>query len=432
MKVLLALFLSLSITLVMNAQSDLHSTIDKLALEINDDVIDWRRHFHENPELSNREFKTAEKIAEHLNKLGLKVDTGIAITGVVGVLDSGKPGPTIGLRADIDGLPVTERTAIPFASNVKTTFLGQDVGVMHACGHDTHIAMLLGVAEIMVDIKDQLNGKIVFVFQPAEEGAPPGEEGGAKLMVKEGLIERYGIEVMFGQHINSATPVGQINYKLGGIMAAADRFVIKVKGKQSHGSQPWAGVDPVTAAAQIIQGLNNIVARQTMLTKEAAVISVGKISGGQRNNIIPEEVELIGTIRTLDVDMQNTIHEKIHLTAQSIAESSGATAEVTIDKYAPVTFNDLDLTRKMIGSIYAAAGEDNVHVIPAVTGAEDFSFFAEKIPSLYFFTGGQDPDAKPDEVFPHHTPDFYIDERGLITGVKAMSYLAVDYLSAGQ
>jgi len=278
MKVLLVLFLSLSISLTMEAQSTLHSTIDKLALEINDDVIDWRRHFHENPELSNREFKTAEKIAAHLNKLGLKVDTGIAITGVVAVLDTGKPGPTIGLRADIDALPVTERTAIPFASKEKTTFLGQDVGVMHACGHDTHIAMLLGVAEIMVDIKDQLNGKIVFVFQPAEEGAPPGEEGGAKLMVKEGLIERYGIEVMFGQHINSATPVGHINYKLGGIMAAADRFVIKVKGKQSHGSQPWAGVDPVTAAAQIIQGLNNIVARQTMLTKEAAVISVGKIS----------------------------------------------------------------------------------------------------------------------------------------------------------
>jgi len=405
MKVLLALFFSLSTILVMEAQTALHSTIDKLASEINNDVIDWRRHFHENPELSNREFKTAEKIAEHLNKLGLKVDTGIAITGVVGVLDTGKPGPTIGLRADIDALPVTERTAIPFASKETTTFLGQDVGVMHACGHDTHIAMLLGVAEIMVDIKDQLNGKIVFVFQPAEEGAPPGEEGGAKLMVKEGLIEKYGIEVMFGQHINSATPVGHINYKLGGIMAAADRFVIKVKGKQSHGSQPWAGVDPVTAAAQIIQGLNNI---------------------------IPEEVELIGTIRTLDVDMQNTIHEKIHQTAKSIAESSGATAEVTIDKYAPVTFNDLDLTRKMIGSIYAAAGENNVHVIPAVTGAEDFSFFAEKIPSLYFFTGGQDPDAKPDEVFPHHTPDFYIDERGLITGVKAMSYLAVDYLSAGQ
>ncbi len=426
-QIVITIITLLTITMCLG-QSSMHRDIDNKASAINNDVIEWRRYFHQYPELSNREFKTAEKIAKHLTSLGLEVETGVAITGVVGVLDTGKPGPTIGLRADIDGLPVTERTAIPFASKETSTYLGQDIGVMHACGHDTHIAMLLGAAEILVDLKDQLKGKIVFVFQPAEEGAPPGEEGGAKLMVKEGLIEKYGIEVMFGQHINSATPVGQINYKLGGIMAAADRFVIKVKGKQSHGSQPWAGVDPVTAAAQIIQGLNNIVARQTQLTKEAAVISIGKISGGQRNNIIPEEVELIGTIRTLDVEMQEIIHDKIRKTAKSIAESSGANAEVTIDRYAPVTFNDLELTRKMIPSIYAAAGEDNVHVVPAVTGAEDFSFFADKIPSLYFFTGGQDPDAAPDAVYPHHTPDFYIDERGLITGVKAMTYLAVDYL----
>lgn len=410
------------------AQKALYPSIDQKAIDIDNDVITWRRDFHQYPELSNREFKTAEKIAKHLTKLGLEVETGVAITGVVGLLDTGKPGPTIGLRADIDALPVTERAPIPYASKEKSTYLGQDIGVMHACGHDTHIAMLLGTAEILVDMKDQLRGKIVFVFQPAEEGAPPGEEGGAKLMVKEGLIEKYGIEVMFGQHINSSTPIGHINYKLGGIMAAADRFVIKVKGKQSHGSQPWSGVDPVTAAAQIIQGLNNIVARQMQLTKEAVVISVGKISGGYRNNIIPEEVELIGTIRTLDVEMQDLVHEKIIKTATSIAESSGATAEVTIDKYAPVTFNNLDLTRKMIGSLYAAAGEDNVHIIPAVTGAEDFAFFAEKVPSLYFFTGGQSPDAKPEDVFPHHTPDFSIDDSGLITGVKAMTYLAVDYL----
>jgi len=307
MKYLFILGFIISLPLLSNGQSDIHQAIDQHAHEINDQVIEWRRDFHQYPELSNREFKTAEKIAKHLNRLGLEVETGIAITGVVGLLDTGKPGPTIGLRADIDALPVTERTAIPFASKETSTYLGQDVGVMHACGHDTHVAMMLGTAEILVGMKDQLKGKIVFVFQPAEEGAPPGEEGGAKLMVKEGLIEKYGIEVMFGQHINSATPVGHINYKLGGIMAAADRFVIKVKGKQSHGSQPWAGIDPVTAAAQIIQGLNNIVARQTALTKEAAVISVGKISGGQRNNIIPEEVELIGTIRTLDVKMHQEL-----------------------------------------------------------------------------------------------------------------------------
>lgn len=409
-------------------QKPIHSQIDAKALAINNEVIEWRRDFHQYPELSNREFKTAEKIAAHLNSLGLQVETGVAITGVVGLLDTGRPGPTIGLRADIDALPVRERADIPYASNETSSYLGQDVGVMHACGHDTHIAMLLGTAEILVDMKDQLNGKVVFVFQPAEEGAPPGEEGGAKLMVKEGMLEKYGIEVMFGQHINSMTPIGQIKYKMGGIMAAADRFVIKVKGKQSHGSQPWAGVDPVTAAAQIIQGLNNIVARQSELTKEPVVISVGKITGGQRNNIIPEEVELIGTIRTLDVGMQDIVHEKIRKTAMLIAESSGASAEVTIDKYAPVTFNDLDLTRKMIGSIYAAAGEANVQVIPPVTGAEDFSFFANEVPSFYFFTGGQSPDAKPEEVYPHHTPDFKIDDSGLITGVKAMTYLAVDYL----
>ncbi len=432
MKYIVTILISAFCLTLAHSQSSLHSIIDTKAKAIDSDVISWRRHYHQYPELSNREFKTAERIAEQLRKMGLPVDTGMAITGVVAILDTGKPGPTIGLRADIDGLPVTERADIPFASKETSTYLGQDIGVMHACGHDTHIAMLLGTAQILVDMKEELVGKVVFVFQPAEEGAPPGEEGGAKLMVKEGIIEKYGIEVMFGQHINSMTPVGQIKYKLGGIMAAADRFVIKVKGKQTHGSQPWAGVDPVTAAAQIIQGLNNIVSRQTNLTKEAAVISVGKITGGTRNNIIPEEVELIGTIRTLDVEMQDIIHEKIHKTATLIAESSGATAEVTIDKYAPVTYNDPALTRKMIPSLFAAAGEENVRVVPAVTGAEDFSFFAEKVPSLYFFTGGQSLDATADEIYPHHTPDFYIDDSGLITGVKAMSYLAVDYLLSAQ
>lgn len=412
------------------AQNPLYTEIDKKAQMINEEVISWRRDFHQYPELSNREFKTSEKIATHLRSLGLQVETGMAFTGVVGLLDTGRPGPTIGLRADIDALPVTERADIYYASKERSTYLGQDIGVMHACGHDTHIAMLLGAAEVLVSMKDRLNGKVVFVFQPAEEGAPPGEEGGAKLMIKEGLLEKYGIDVMFGQHINSMTPIGQIKYKVGGMMAAADRFVIKVKGKQSHGSQPWAGVDPITAAAQIIQGLNNIVARQTELTKEPVVISVGKISGGQRNNIIPEEVEMIGTIRTLDVGMQDIVHEKIRKTAMLIAESSGATAEVTIDKYAPVTSNHPELTRHMIESLYNAAGEDNVIVVPPMTGAEDFSFYAQKIPTLFFFTGGQALDATPDQVFPHHTPDFLIDDSGMITGVKALSYLTVDYMKS--
>ena len=414
------------------AQADMTNTIAKEAMVINEQVVEWRRHFHQYPELSNREFKTAEKIAEILRGMNLQVDTGIAHTGVIGVLDTGRPGPVIGLRADIDGLPVVERTPIPFASKETTTYLGEDVGIMHACGHDTHIAMLLGTAQILVEMKEKLKGKIVFVFQPAEEGAPKGEEGGAALMVKEGIIERYGIEVFFGQHISSGIPAGTITYKLGGIMAAADSFTIKVKGKQTHGSRPWAGVDPVTSAAQIIQGLNNIVSRQTELTKEAAVISVGKIKGGFRNNIIPEEVELIGTIRTLDTDMQTMIHEKIRKTAIAIAESSGAEADVTIDIGYPVTYNDIDLTRKMVPTLMKAAGEDNVKIVPAVTGAEDFSFFAEKVPGLYFFTGGADPTGE-NPVYPHHTPDFYIDESGMLTGVKAMTLLTLDYMnSAGR
>jgi len=407
--------------------------VAKMAAAIDAEVIALREHFHEHPELSNREFETAKRIAEECRKLGLPTDTGIAHTGVIAVLDSGRPGPTIGLRADIDGLPVTERTPIPFASKATSTYLGEDVGVMHACGHDTHIAMLLGTAKILVDMKDQLRGKVVFVFQPAEEGAPIGEEGGAALMVKEGIIEKYGIDIFFGQHISAGQPVGHIAYKLGGIMAASDSYTITVKGKQTHGSRPWAGVDPITVSAQIIQGLNNIVSRQTELTKEAAVISVGKIKGGFRSNIIPEEVELIGTIRTLDTDMQKIIHEKIRKTATLIAESSGATAKVDIRIGYPVTFNNIDLTRSMVPVLMKAAGEDNVHIIPAVTGAEDFSFFANKVPGLYFFTGGKPLDVAPQDAAPHHTPDFFIDNSSMITGVKAMTLITLEYMnSAGQ
>lgn len=395
-------------------------------------VIEWRRDFHEFPELSNREFKTAEKIALKLRGMGLKVDQGMAKTGVIAVLDTGKPGPTVGLRADTDALPVTERNDLPYRSRETSTYLGSEVGVMHACGHDTHVAMLLGAAEILTNMKDQLNGKIVFVFQPAEEGAPPGEEGGAALMVKEGLIETYGIDVMFGQHISSGLDVGKVMYKAGGIMAAADRFSITVHGKQTHGARPWGGVDPITVSAQIIMGLQTIVSRQTELTKEAAVISVGKFTAGVRNNIIPEKAEMVGTIRTLDVGMRDIIIEKIKKTATLIAESAGATAEVEVKGYAPVTFNNLALTKQMIPSLYTALGEKNVIITPAVTGAEDFSFFAEKIPSLYYFVGGKPLDVSSVEAAPHHTPDFYIDESGLITGVKAISQLAVDYILNSQ
>lgn len=410
------------------SQNDFTPEIEKHAKEIESTIIDIRRSFHQFPELSNREFETAKKIANIMTQMGFKVDTGIAKTGVVAVLDTGKPGPTVGLRADIDGLPVTERTPVPFASKQRTEFLGEDVGIMHACGHDTHIAMLIGAAHVLSKMKSQLKGKIVFVFQPAEEGAPPGEEGGAELMVKEGLLDNYGIDVMFGQHISSGTDIGTIRYRVGGIMAAVNRLVIKVNGKQTHGSRPWGGIDPITVSAQIILGLQTIVSRQTELTKNAAVISIGKIKGGLRSNIIPESVEMIGTIRTLDTDMQKIIHENIHRTVTNIAEASGATAEVTIEKGYPVTYNNPELTRKMIGSLYAAAGEKNVIVTPASTGAEDFSFYANEIPSVFWFVGGKPLDVSEVDAAPHHTPDFFIDEGGLITGIKAMSQITLDYM----
>ncbi len=419
----------LLISMIGISQSNIADEIAKYAAEAEPTVINLRRAFHEAPELSNREFNTAKKIADIMKQLGFAVDTGIAKTGVVAVMDTGKPGPTIGLRADIDALPVTERVDLPFASKVTTEFLGEKVGVMHACGHDTHIAMLIGTASILSKMKNELKGKVVFVFQPAEEGAPPGEEGGAALMVKEGIIEKYGIEVMFGQHIQAGSDVGTIKYRVGGIMAAVNRMVIKVKGKQTHGSRPWGGVDPITASAQIILGLQTIVSRQTELTKNAAVISIGKIKGGLRSNIIPEEVEMIGTIRTLDTDMQKKIHEDIRRTVTNIAAASGAVAEVTIEEGYPVTLNNPELTRQMIGSLYKAAGEDNVMVTVASTGAEDFSFFAQKVPALYYFVGGKPLNKTAEEAAPHHTPDFFIDESGMITGMKALSQLTVDYMN---
>ena len=404
------------------------ASYDAQCAKVESHVIEWRRHYHKNPELSNREFETAKHIASILRNMGMQVETGIAHTGVVGVLDSGKPGPVIGLRADIDGLPVTERAPVAFASEVKTEFLGEKTGVMHACGHDTHIAMLLGAAKVLTDMKDQLTGKVVFVFQPAEEGAPPGEEGGAELMIKEGMLDKYGIEVMFGQHISSGLDVGKIRYKLGGIMAAVNSMRIVVKGKQTHGSRPWGGIDPITISSQMILGLQTIVSRQMELTKEACVITIGKIKGGVRSNIIPEQVEMLGTIRTLDKDMQKDIHMRIHRTLTNIAEASGAEVEVEIDKGYPITFNNHDLTRDMLPALYAAAGEENVLVTNPVTGAEDFSFFANEVPGLYFFVGGKPLDVSEFDAAPHHTPDFFIDESGMLTGVKTMVNLTTRYM----
>lgn len=412
------------------AQKGATLSVDKKADAIESKVIEWRRHLHEHPELSNREFKTAEYVTAHLQSLGLEVKTGVAKTGVVGILRTGKPGPTIALRADMDGLPVVERVDLPFASKAKSTYLGQEVGVMHACGHDTHVAMLMGAAEILSGMKSQLKGTIVFLFQPAEEGAPPGEEGGAKLMVKEGVLDNPKVDAVFGLHINSGTEVGKLRYKPGGEMAAADIFNIKVKGKQTHGSTPWTGIDPITTSAQIIMGLQTIISRQTELTKEAAVISVGKITSGVRNNIIPEEAEMTGTIRTLDTAMQRIIHDKIRHVATTIAESAGATAEVEIIKGTPITYNDPTLTAKMLPTMERTAGKDNVLLSEAITGAEDFSFYAEKVPGLFIFVGGMKKGQDPKTAPPHHTPDFYIDESGMKLGVKLLCNLAIDYLGA--
>ncbi len=415
-----------------NAQQDLARLINGKSAEIEAKVVEWRRHLHANPELSNREYKTAEYIAKHLRNLGLQVETGMAHTGVVGLLDTRKPGPTIALRADMDALPVRERVDIPFASKVESEFLGKKVGVMHACGHDTHVAILMGAAQVLTEMKDLLSGKIVFVFQPAEEGAPPGEEGGAELMVKEGIMDKYDIDVFFGLHISSGLDVGKIMYKPRGMLAASDRFVIKVKGKQTHGSTPWTGVDPITVSAQIIMGLQTIISRQTELTKEAAVISVGKITGGVRSNIIPEECEMIGTIRTLDTDMQDIVHEKIRITATNIAEAAGAVAEVDIQKGYPVTYNNPELTAQMLPTINKTAGEENIVVTRPITGAEDFSFFAREVPGFFFFLGGKPLDVSQFDAAPHHTPDFYIDESGFTLGVKTMCQLVVDYTNTSK
>ena len=403
------------------------SDIDHDIATIESKVIEWRRDFHEHPELSNQEFKTAEKIAAYLKSLGLEVQTGIAKTGVVGLLVGDHPGKVVALRADIDALPVTERNDLPFKSEVKTTFLGTETGVMHACGHDTHTAILMGVAQVLSKHKDLIHGTVKFVFQPAEEGPPPGEEGGAKLMEKEGVLDNHKVDAIFGLHINSQTPVGTIRYKSGGILAAAERFVITINGKQTHGSQPWSGIDPINIAAKIIDGLQTIISRESNLTVEPAVISVGKITSGTRFNIIPESAELIGTVRTLDPDMRTFIIKRMTEMSQTIATAYGGSATIEFKNSAAITYNDPKLVDEMLPTLKVVAGEENVVFTKAVTGAEDFSFFQEVVPGFYFFLGGMTPGNT--EVFPHHTPDFKIDESGMLLGVKALSHMAIDYLN---
>jgi amidohydrolase len=414
------------------AQNDALKLKEKIAAatdKIESRCIAWRKQIHQHPELGNREFNTGKLIAAHLKKLGIEVQEGVGKTGIVGILRGAKPGPCIGLRADMDALPIVEKVNVPYASIEKANYNGQEVGVMHACGHDTHVAMLMSVAEILANMKNDLKGTIKFIFQPAEEGPPEGEEGGAALMVKEGVMENPKVDVIFGLHIESGIEIGQIQYKPGAFMASSDWFHITVKGKGSHGSQPWLGVDPIAISAQIIEGLQTIVSRQSELTKAPVVITVGKINGGVRNNIISEECIMDGTIRTLDNKMQQDVHERIKHTVTKIAEAGGATAEVNIDTKTLVTYNTPDLVKKMIPSLQSAAGAGNVTEREWVTGAEDFSYYGTKAPSFFFYLGGMPKGNDPAKAPPHHTAEFFVDDAGMKTGIKAFCHLVIDYMN---
>lgn len=424
MKILLT---SLTLLCAVNLFSQTDAQLKKDIESIENKVINWRHYFHENPELSNREYETAEKIAEHLKSLGLEVETGVAHTGVIGILRGKETGKVVALRADIDALPVTERNDLPFKSEVVTEFLGTETGVMHACGHDTHTAILMGVAEVLTKNKDLLNGTVKFIFQPAEEGPPPGEKGGAGLMITEGVLKNPDVDAIFGLHINSSTPVGTIRYKPGGTMAAVERFVITVNGKGTHGSAPWTGVDPILISAKIIDGLQTIISREAKLVEEPAVITVGKITAGTRFNIIPESSEMIGTVRTLDPDMREMVIRRMKEMVPAIAKAYGGNAEIVFQNNTAITFNDLELTAEMLPTLQNIAGTDNVELVKATTGGEDFSFFQEEVPGFYFFLGGMTPGNT--TPYPHHTPDFMIDDDGMLLGVKSLSQLAIDYLN---
>ncbi|WP_034730711.1 amidohydrolase [Pseudidiomarina atlantica] len=399
----------------------------RISAELEQQVIEWRRDLHQNPELSNREFRTSKVVAEHLRELGLEVQTEVAHTGVVGILKGGKPGPVIALRADMDALPVTEQTDLLFKSTATAEYRGEEVGVMHACGHDLHVAMLMGAAQQLAAMQEDIEGTVMFIFQPAEEGAPKGEEGGAELMLEEGLFAELKPDAVFGIHVWSAGTTGHIGYRSGPLMASSDRFEINVKGRQTHGSRPWGGVDPIVTAAQIIQNTQNIVSRQIDITKAPAVVSFGIVEGGVRNNIIPDDVYLEGTIRNFSMENRAQIFEKLKTTAEHTALSSGAEAHVHIDEGYPVTVNDPSLTEKMLPTMERVAGKDKVKVNALVTGAEDFSFYALEVPGLFVFLGitpeGQDPATAPS----NHSPFFYADEAALKTGTEMYVNWVFDY-----
>ena len=395
------------------------------------ETIELRHWFHQNAELSNREFKTSERIAQELKKIGLNPKTGIAKTGVVAVLNEGKPGPVVALRADIDGLPVKERADLPWASKMTGVYNGEKVPVMHACGHDTHTAILLATAKVLYNIKDQIPGQVKFIFQPAEEGPPPGEEGGAELMIKEGVLTNPDVDAIFGLHISSKSTAGQVLLKPGSIMAAVDEFRIDLTGVQTHGSTPWTGIDPIVTASQMINSIQTIVSRSMPLTTAAAVVTIGSIHGGVRSNIIPEKLYMLGTIRTLDNSMRATVLKRLDEIVQNVAAANNVKAYVTFMNSYPVTYNDPELYEKMLPTLKRVCGADNVNYMDAITGAEDFSFFQKEVPGVYFFIGGSSEGMDLDMVAPHHTPVFYVDDSAIETGVVSMTSLTMDYFTKG-
>ena len=427
---LFLLYISSSSQVFAQSAAPLESIIS-LSDDLSEQVIAWRRDFHQNPELSNREYRTAGIIAEHLQSLGMEVTTGVAHTGVIGILKGGKPGPVVLLRADMDGLPVPERNDLPFKSEARGEYNGEDVPVMHACGHDTHVAILMAVAELLTELRDDMPGTVKFVFQPAEEGAPKGEEGGAELMVAQGVLDNPPVDAAFALHVSATQEAGNIGYASGPRYASVDDFKITVHGKQAHGASPWMGIDSVVVSAQIINALQTIVSRNLELTEQPGIVTIGSIHGGLRSNIIPEKVEMVGTIRALDTAMRKQIHQRVRDISEGVALSMGATVTVEIPYSAsyPVTINDPLLTRKMVPVLETVAGPDQVEELKPVTGAEDFSYIANEVPGFYISLGGKPPGKPIEEVAAHHTPDFYIDESGLDVGVKALAAMAWEYLA---
>jgi amidohydrolase len=409
----------------------LATQVEKLSDEVLPQVVAWRRDFHRNPELGNRETRTAKVIADALRRLGYEVTTGVAHTGVVAVLKGAKPGPVVALRSDMDALPVTEQVDVPFKSTAKSTWNGQEVGVMHACGHDNHMAILLGAATILARMRDQLPGTIKLIFQPAEEGPPAGEQGGAELMVKEGVLDNPKVDAIFGLHVFPLT-VGTIEYRPGPMMASGDGFTIRIKGKQTHGAVPWGGIDPIVIGAQIVMSLQTIVSRTVNITEAPAVVTIGAFNGGNRFNIVPETVELQGTVRAFNEDVRKDIHRRIRDIATKTAEAAGATVEITYGIGYPATINDPALTERMAPTLRRVAGAENVRIGPLTGTAEDFSYFQQKVPGMFFFLGvtpkGVDPKTAPQ----NHSPLFFADESALPIGVRALTNLALDYLYSGK